>query len=74
MVRAKEYNFGLIEKQREKFASPRNSQYRQCQEVTGNKLDHVVFLWFISKKNPNIPIDRTLIKGKSPFICEGTWL
>ena len=43
MVHAEEYNSGLIEKQREKFASPKNSQYRQSQEVTANKLDHVVF-------------------------------
>ena len=38
---------------------------KKLQKSDFDKLDHVIFCWFISKRSQNIPIDGMLIKEKA---------
>ena len=38
---------------------------KKLRESDFDKLDHVVFRWFIFKRSQNIPINKMLIKGKA---------
>ena len=38
---------------------------RNLRETDFEKLGNVVFRWFLSKRNQNLPLDGNLIKGKA---------
>ena len=42
-----------------------SSKKRKLRESDFEKLDNVVFQWFLSKRSQHIPIDGNLIKGKA---------
>ena len=42
-----------------------SSKKRKLRESNFEKLDNVVFRWFLSKRSQNIPIDGNLIKEKA---------
>ena len=42
-----------------------SSKKRKLRESDFEKLDNVVFRWFLSKRSQHIPIDGNLIKGKA---------
>ena len=42
-----------------------SSKKRKLRESNFEKLDNVVFRWFLSKRSQNIPIDGNLIKKKA---------
>ena len=42
-----------------------SSKKQKLRESNFEKLDNVVFRWFLSKRNQNIPIDDNLIKEKA---------
>ena len=42
-----------------------SSRKQKLRESNFEKLDNVVFRWFLSKRNQNIPVDGNLIKEKA---------
>ena len=54
-------------KNKEKYLQPleAHGKAKKLQESDFNKLDHVVFHWFITKRSQNISIDGMLIKQKA---------
>ena len=43
----------------------RSSKKRKLRESDFEKLDNVVFRWYLSKRSQNIPVDGSLIKEKA---------
>ena len=61
-----------------------SSKKQKLRESNLEKLDNLVFRWFLSKRSQNIPIDGNLIKEKAiayakelrytNFVCSTGWL
>ena len=56
-------------KNKEKYLQALEARYtgkvKKLRESDFDKLDHVIFRWFISKRSQNIPIDEMLIVEKA---------